>query len=354
MKYFSSAINGKTISDFQQYDASLTKYNDRLDLVKSMIMDENGSLHEFFSTYFGEYYDATPSQKGWMSEQDAVCKSLEGLGTYLLNAKDIQSNRKIQYRFWKSEREFKQYKESQNVNTSTLEAGLEEGVEVVDLFYSNDDKNFKLATNDKLYSRDIKDVREIAILQDAIEKAKQDSFVKSVEKKIDEILPAVKDDKLRARLKKIRGNVQNYVIQWIRDMKDNQLAIKVAVKRPIHFRNTLKDEGAPNKLEAFDFMERKDVESLLPYISSDDLMSDFGTLVYDLNQLIDKTKLSNREQEIISLFRDGFSEKETYEELGIRKQNLKTYICRIAEKVVKTYETQVSEYREKQRQKKVI
>ncbi len=353
MKYFASSINGKTISDFQQYDARLNKFTDRLDLVNQMIIDEDGNLDEFFAVYFGQYYNPSPTQNGWMAEQDAVCKTVEGLGTYLLNSKDIQSNRKIKYRFWKSEREFKQYKESDNVNTSALEAGTEEGIDVIDMFYSNDDKNYKLATDQRLFAKDIKDVREIAVLQDAIERAKQESFVKSVEKKIDEILPIIDDEKIVARLKKIRGNVQNYVTQWVRDMKDNQIAIKVAVKRPINNKNAMIGDGVPDKLDALDFMQKKDVEALLPFISSDDLMTDVGILAYDLNQLLDKTKLSTREQEIISMYRRGYSLKEIVEELSVKKQDVKTYARRISEKVVKTYEKQVSEYRDEQRQKKV-
>jgi predicted DNA-binding protein YlxM (UPF0122 family) len=353
VKYFSSAISGKTIGDFQQYDASLTRYSDRLDLVTGMINDDDGNLHEFFATYFGEYYDVNPTQKGWMAEQDAVCKAVEGLGTYLLNSKDIDSNRKIKYRFWKSEKEFKQYKESENVNTSTLETGVEEGTNVIDMFYSPDDKNFKLANNNKVYARDIKDIKEVRILQDAIETAKQECFVKSVEKKIDSILPIIEDIKIKARLNRIRGNVQNYVGQWISDMRENQIAIKVAVKRPIKFKNPLKDEGAPDKLEDFDFMEKIEVATLLPFISSTDLMTEIGTLAYDLNNLLDGAKLSTREMEIVELFREGYSSKEVQEELGIKKQNMKTYIDRIAEKVVKIYEIQLSDFRENKRQKLV-
>lgn len=195
MKYFSSEIEGKKISDFQQFDASLTKFEDRLNLVNTMINNEDGELQEFFSTYFGNYYDVSPTQNGWMAEQDAVCKAVEGLGTYILNSKDIDSNRKVKYRFWKSEREFKQYKESENVNTSTLEAGMEEGVEVIDMFFSNDEKNHKLVTDQKLYAKDIKDVKEIRILEDAIDKAKTELFVKSIEKHIDELLPIIEDEK---------------------------------------------------------------------------------------------------------------------------------------------------------------
>ncbi|MEH7210072.1 hypothetical protein V7094_28355 [Priestia megaterium] len=338
MKYFSGEIEGKTISDFQQYDPSLTKYNDRLHLVDEMINDEDGEMHEFFSTYFGQYYDANPTQSGWMAEQDAVCKTLEGLGTYLLNAKDIDSNRKIKYRFWKSEREFKQYKESNNVNTSTLESGMEEGVEVIDMFYSNDEKNYKLATDQKLFAKDIKDVAEIRVLQDAIDRAKQESFVLAVQRKIDEILPIIDDEKILTRLKKIRGNVQNYVTVWVRDMKENQLAIKVAVKRPVAFRNVLKDEGVPNKLDDALMSDEAVNKVLLTMLgSAEDLMSDIGVMVYDFNCLLNRMDFTERQQQIIDMFRSGYRQNELEDTLGLDRRTISDTISRIAKKVAKFY-----------------
>lgn len=338
MKYFSSEIKGKTISDFQQYDASLVKFDDRMELVNKMISGEDGELHEFFSVYFSEYFNAQPSQNGWLSDQDAVCKALEGLGTYILNAKDIDSNRKIKYRFWKSEREFKQYKEAKNVNTSTLESGLEEGTEVIDMFYTHDDKNFKLATDQRLFAKDIKDVKEIALLQDAIEKAKQESFVKGIEKKIDEMLPIIEDEKVKTRLRNIRGNVQNYVTMWIREMKDNQIAIKVAVKRPIQFKNPMMSEGAPDKLDDA-LMSDEAVNKLLLTMlgNEEDLMSDIGIMIYDFNQLLNRMELSDREKSIVDAFRKGYKQKELEELLVLNRRTVSDTIGRIAKKVAKFY-----------------
>ncbi|MEX3625204.1 helix-turn-helix transcriptional regulator [Viridibacillus arvi] len=349
MKYFSSAINGKAISDFQQYDASLTKFEERLNLVENMINNEDGSLHDFFAIYFGEYYDAMPSQNGWLSEEDAVCKTIEGLGTYLLNSKDIGSHRKLKYRFWKSEREFKQYKESENVNTSTLEAGLEEGVEVIDMFYSNDDKNYKLATDNKLYAKDIKEIVEIGALQKAIEIARTEGFVKSIEKRIDAILPIIEDKKIEARLKKIRGNVQNYVTHWIRDMKDNQVAIKVAVKRPIVFRNVLKDEGVANKLDDALMSDEAVNKTLLAMVGEEeDLMSDIGIMIYDFNCLLNRMELSDREQIVVNAFREGYKQKELADLLGLDRRTISDTISRISKKVAKFY---VKDLYEKSRKK---
>ncbi|MCP1324247.1 hypothetical protein [Bacillus sp. S0628] len=354
MKYFSGSIAGKKLVDFQQYEASIEKLEERKGLVEELILDENGNVHSFFSTYFNEYYDVSPTQKDWMAEQDAVCRTLEMLGTYILNAKDIESNRKVKYRFWRSEREFKSYKESQNVVASAFESGGNEGsdVEVFDMFYSNDDKNYKKSKDTQVYSKDIKEIVEIGRLQDMVERASSDSFIKMVENKIDASLSILMEEDEKARLIKIRKNVKNYVNRWVREMKDNQIAIKKAIKRPIDFKNVLKDEGAPNKLDAIDFMEEGDIKTLLPYLSREDLMSDIGIIVYDLNKLIDSTKLSVREQEVVNLYREGLKQTEVADELEINKASVRKMEYRISEKTAKTYEKQVEEYRDRMRKNK--
>jgi len=347
VKYFSSSIADKRLSDFQKYDASLKKYDDRLELVLGLLNDEEGNLHKFMTTYFAEYYDFSPAQTGYTAEQDAVCKTIEGLGTYLLNAKDIVTNRKVKYRFWKSEREFKQYKESTNVNISTLEAGMEEGTEVIDMFFSHDDKNYKKDTNQRLFAKDLKEIVEIKTLQDGIDTIKTEHFIKQTEKYIDSVIPSIEDEKDLAKLKSIRRNVENYVNKWASTMSDNQILIKEAIKRPIRFKNVLKDEGASNKLEDFDFMEEKEVKALIQSLSQGNLMEDFGILVYDLNCLIDKSNLSKREQEVVNLYREGLRQFELADELDISKQSIKKMEERIAKKVVKTYEKQIEQQRER-------
>lgn len=338
MKKFNSEIDGKRISDFQQYDSSINNYKDRLEVVERLLSDENGDLDEFMSVYFSNYYNASPSQQGWLAEQDVVCKTVEGLGTYLLNSKDINSNRKVKYRFWKSEKEFKKYKESQNINTSTLETGLDEGVEVIDLFYSNDEKNYMLETNQKLFARDIKEIKEIRLLQEGIDRIREDGFIERVEDVIDGILPTIKDEKDLSRLKYIRKNVKNYVGQWSTNMVDNQILIKEAIKSPIRFKNPLKGEGVANKLDEVLFSDEEVNKKLITMIGrEEDLMSDIGVILYDFNQLLDRANLTTRQREIVSLFRQGYSKRELPNALNVNKSAIGDAIGRLSKRVAKFY-----------------
>ena len=334
MKYFSSVIADKRLSDFQKYDSQIKKFDNRLELVQGLITGEDDDkLHEFFTTYFADYYNASPSQNGYLSEDDAVCKTLEGLGTYLLNAKDIESNRKVKYRFWKSEKEFKQYKESSNVNTSTLEAGLDEGVEVIDMFYTNDEKNFKLDTNQRLFAKDKREIKEVSNLQSGIELVKSEGFIRMVEKHIDEILPIIEDEKEVTRLKAIRRNVENYLQKWASTMADNQILIKEAIKKPIRFKSPMKDEGVPNKLDAVLFSDEESVKTLFKLISRDqDLMSDLGIIIYDFNKLIEEVEFTSKQQAILELFKQGVNQRYMPDILGIKSNTISETIGRMSQR----------------------
>lgn len=337
MRYFSSTIADKKLSDFQKYDATLTKYEDRLNLVKLLINDDNELLHTFFTKYFDEYYDASPNQNGFLAEEDAVCKTVEGLGTYLLNSKDIQSNRKVVYRFWKTEKEYKNYKDSENVNESTI-VGDSDNTEVIDMFINKDGKNHLKSKTINITKSDISDIKEVRELQDLIDKSKNESFIKSIEKRIDEILPLVNNERDLSRLKHIRANVERFVRSWVSNARENQVLIKKAIKRPFDFNGGTRLETMNNKLDTVDFYDEVIIKKLLPMIGrEEDLMSEIGIIIYDFNQLLDEVSFSPREMEVIGLFRGGYEQKELANLLGINKRTVSDTIGRIASKVAKYY-----------------
>lgn len=355
MKQFKGEIAGKKLSDFSLNKLeNVATLNKRMEMVKELIY-EDGKVHDFFTQYFNEYYDVSPSQSGYLSEDTSVNKILEIIGTYLLSAKDVVSERKIEYRFWKSERDFKKSMESDNVNTSSLQKNVASNVEVIDMFVDKkNDKNMKVVKDIAVNRKDIKEIEEIKNLEDAIQYLKSPKGIKEMKEHTQKLIDmGIGTDEERTRLKYIAGNTERYIKLYVTSLRDSQLIIKKAIKRPIEFKNTLKDEGVPNKLDALDFMESKDVCVLLPYLYQDEMMSDMGMIIYDLNVLINSTQLSSRELEIVNMFRNEYKQTEIAEELGIRKQNVKTYMKRIADKVSKTYEKQVESYRNGMRQKKV-
>ncbi|MFJ8247309.1 helix-turn-helix transcriptional regulator [Peribacillus asahii] len=354
MKQFKGEIGGKKLTDFNQFDNSLTKFQERLEFVTNNINGEDGFLHSFFAEYLNQYYDVSPSQDGYLAEETSVFKLLERLGTFLIEAPDSKSHRKVEYRFWVDEREYNKYKESDNKCESSMSNGEDNNVEIIDMFVDKkNEKNQKIVRNLSVNAKDIKEIKEIRSLQDAIDYLKSPKGIKDLKEHAQKLLEsgAVEDEAVN-RLKYIAKNTERYINSYVKELRESQVLIKKAIKRPIEFKNILKDEGVPNKLDVVDFMEKKEVEKLLEFLPNEDLMTDIGIIIYDLGQLLKATKLSSREEEIIQMLREGLKQSEIAEELGILKQNVKTYMKRIAEKVSKTYEKQVESYRDKMRQKK--
>lgn len=337
MRQFNSAIGDKKIADFKKFDSTIESFYDRMSAVNGMIMVEEGELHEFFTTYFDSYYISSPSQNGYLAEQDAVCKTLESLGTYLLNSKDIQSNRKVVYRFWKSQREFKQYKESHNINLSTLESGMEEGVDVVDLMFNPRDQNFRLDDSQRLYARDLKEIQEIAHLQDGIDMVKKESYKKQVEDYIDRVLPSIEDEQDRDALKRIRRNVGSYLAKWSSEMSDNQILIKEAIKRPIRFKNAGSSKGK-QYINTIELDDEDVVKALIANYEDIDLTSDIGLLVEELNEILEEiTTLKPIDREVINYFKGGYSRKDIVSELNIEQYAMTRILNRIGKRIVEHY-----------------
>lgn len=352
MRQFKGEIAGKRLGDFNKYDNTLTKYEDRVKLVEESLYD-GSFVHDFFATYFDTYYTVSPNQTGYLAEEDAVCKLIEILGTYILNANDVQSNRKIEYRFWKSEREYRDYKDSQNVGAITTDDSGRE-VEVVDMFVDKKAKNQKIVRPYSITSKDNKEISEIGQLTNAIDFMKSPAGIKSIKERVKSLLEdGVGSKEEQDKLTYILKNTERYVNAYAKDLRDAQLLIKKAIKRPIEFKAIMKGEGALDKLDAIDFMEEKDIRSLLPFLSEEDMMSDIGMIIHDLKELLKKSKLSDGESRVVALYEEGMRPSEIAEELNITKQSVKKMECRIAKKVVKTYEKQVEDYREQVRQKKV-
>ena len=353
MKYFQGTIADKKLNDFNLYDNAITKHKDRISFVEESIYVD-GFIHEFFSSYFSNYYTVSPSQDGYLAEEDSVCKLLDILGTYILNANDVTSNRKIEYKFWKSEKEYRDYKDSNNVSaTSSDDDG--KSVEVIDMFVDKkNSKNQKIVKGSSIQSRDLKEIKEIKALQLAIEYLKTPKGIKEVKDHATKIVEREDlENEHKDRFKYILKNTERYIDAYVKTLRDNQIIIKEAIRRPIVFKSIIDGKGAPNKLDAIDFMEESDVKAMFPYLGQEDLMTDIGIIVFDLNKLLDEVNLSPRERSVVEMYRENMKQVEIGEELDINKSSVRKMEYRIAKKVAKAYEKQVENQRDQIRQKKV-
>jgi hypothetical protein len=74
-----------------------------------------------------------------IAEENRLSKSeIESLGSYILDAKDIESNRKVDYRFWRTNKEFWKYKEAKNINETTA-GGDDDAESTLDIIAYNEE-----------------------------------------------------------------------------------------------------------------------------------------------------------------------------------------------------------------------
>jgi hypothetical protein len=166
---------------------------------------------------------------------------------------------------------------------------------------------------------------------------RDESYVKRVERYIDEILPIIESDEDRERLKRIRANVERYVLKWKSDMADNQVLIKEAIKRPIRFRNTQSSQGRDltNSLELDD---EDVVKALIMNYEKVDMTSDAGLLLKELDEVLSEmTTLKDEELKVIDYFKKGYSRESIVKELHMKQYKMTRLLSRVCKKVVEFY-----------------
>lgn len=339
MKSFNGKLAGKKLGDFNLSELkTVDSYKERSAMVdKLMLVD--GNAHPFFTTYFDQYYDVSPKQSGYLAEETMVCKFLEIVGTYLLSALDIKSERKIEYRFWKDERDFKKSQESENLNTSSMENGSNDNnVEVIDMFVDKkNEKNQKIVQDIYITKQDIKDIVEIRNYENAISYLKSPSGIEHIKKHIKAVVESgacsSQDNK---RLMQISSRLPIYLSRYIRTMREDQVLIKKAIKVPIIFKNPLKDMGAETDwFTIINFNNRKCIKVLLESLYQKDMHGDdFRLILWDLYEFLTKRiKLSKREREIVEMFAVGYDQVGIAKEWGVSEQNVSNIVGRIITKV---------------------
>lgn len=342
MKYFGATIGGKKLSDFNKFDSGIKTFDERVSFIEEHLMDENGNLHEFIETYFDEYYDSSPKQSGFLSEEDSVCKMLDINGTFLLSANDVQSNRKIEYKFWRSEKEFKDYKESQNTAT------VDDNTEVINMFVDKKAKNGKIVRDIFVNAKDKKNIPEIAALEKAIKILEiPDTIRKMKEKAIQLSTIEWLNDNEKNKLRYIHKDTENYIKRYISELREEQLEIKRVLTVPLNFSNALRDSGVPNKLDIIDLLDKDHVKSLLDLMSFADDYSDAGMILSTMVDILSSISLTKREKETVELFIAGYDRKDAMNKMELKRNNMNNMMNRIAQKFVDQYEAEL-EYMRKE------
>ena len=309
---FLASIDGVTANELNRVmDRTLDNYEERKKCIEETL---EGTT--FFEEYFTDYYNVNASQNDYLSLENNVCKVLENYASYLLNSKDIDDEESQQYKFYYDESEF-----MRAINKDIKYD--DKGQEVIDFLLANQ-SNYKKAKDQKITAADLN-------RNDVVGEVLRDykSYIDTLDN----------SDMQAYRRNRLKGEVQ-------RDM----ILAKDALLRVHGYNLRYFSESTKPDLEVFDFADFNQlkgytmegvesryakVDGLLRMKFNGDFQNDFQCILYDLDTLIDKTKLTEKERECLNYFRNGLTNTKISDILGIDHSVISRNIDRAIKKVNK-------------------
>ena len=296
---FLASIDGVTANELNRVmDRTLDNYEERKKCIEETLEGTS-----FFEEYFTDYYNVNASQNDYLSLENNVCKVLENYASYLLNSKDIEDEESQQYKFYYDESEF-----MRAINKDVKYD--DKGQEVIDFLLANQ-SNYKKAKDQKITAADLN----------------RNDVVGEVLRDYQSYIDLLNNSNMQAyRRNRLKGEVQ-------RDM----ILSKDALLRVHGYNLRYFSESTKPNLEVFDFADFNQlkgysvdgvdphyskVDGLLRMKFNGDFQNDFQCILYDLDILIEKTKLTERERECLNYFRDGLTNVKIGDIIGVTSQSV--------------------------------
>ena len=309
---FLASIDGTTANELNRVmDRTLDNYEERKKCIESTLEGTS-----FFEEYFTNYYNVNASQNDYLSLENNVCKVLENYASYLLNSKDIEDEESQQYKFYYDESTFRRA-----VNKDMKYD--EKGPEVIDFLLANQ-SNYKKAKDQKITSSDLK----------------RNDYLGDVLRDYQTYIDVLNNSNMQAyKRNRLKGEVQ-------RDM----ILSKDALLRVHGYQLRYFSESTKPNLELFDFADFNQlkgytvegvdphytkVDGLLRMKFNGDFQNDFQCILYDLDILIKKTKLTERERECLNYFRNGLTNVKIGDIIGVDEKSIRRSIDSAIKKVNK-------------------
>ena len=309
---FLESIDGVTANELNRVmDRTLDNYDERKACIENTLAGTS-----FFEEYFTDYYNVNASQNDYLSLENNVCKVLENYASYLLNSKDIDDEESQQYKFYYDESEF-----MRAINKDVKYD--DKGQEVIDFLLANQ-SNYKKAKDQKITAADLN-------RNDVVGEVLRDykSYIDTLDN----------SDMQAYRRNRLKGEVQ-------RDM----ILAKDGLLRVHGYNLRYFSESTKPNLEVFDFADFNQlkgytidgiesryakVDGLLRMKFNGDFQYDFQCILYDLDILIEKTKLTERERECLNYFRNGLTNTKISDILGVDHSVISRNVDRAIKKVNK-------------------
>ena len=337
--HFYGKINGKSIGSFLKFNYNLNTCEERIDFVNEVLEMYKVDGVEFYNEYFDEVYDqdrkfgkidiVIGKDKSQYTESN-IASALEMIANYILAVDE--KDKGINYKIYTSEELFNRACREYNVINSVAKANggldMNYGENISEAFpIFQLPKNFKKVKDLKVEKKDLEKYPPMKDYTDFYEYLKEES------KRLWNTKGLSKEDMVRrSKIKKILPEIKKDIIE-----------VKKQLQMPIIWKTPLKDNGSAD-YDELDMFDKNVVKMLLQVHKQVDLQDDLSCILVDLDNLINKIKFTERQYEVLELWRNGLTIENISKELHVIQSTVSITLDRAIDSIIKQYEKEYEEW----------
>ena len=337
--HFYGKINGKSIGSFLKFNYNLNTCEERIDFVNEVLEMYRVDGVEFYNEYFDEVYDqdrkfgkidiVIGKDKSQYTESN-IASALEMIANYILAVDE--KDKGINYKIYTSEELFNRACREYNVINSVAKANggldMNYGENILEAFpIFQLPKNFKKVKDLKVEKKDLEKYPPMKDYTDFYEYLKEES------KRLWNTKGLSKEDMTRrSKIKKILPEIKKDIIE-----------VKKQLQMPIIWKAPLKDNGGAD-YDELDMFDKNVVKVLLQVHKQLDLQDDLSCILVDLDNLINNIKFTERQYEVLELWRNGLTIENISKELHVKENTVSITLNRAIDSIIKQYEKEYEEW----------
>ena len=337
--HFYGKINGKSIGSFLKFNYNLNTCEERINFVNKVLEMYKVDGVEFYNEYFDEVYDqdrkfgkidiVIGKDKSQYTESN-IASALEMIANYILAVDE--KDKGINYKIYTSEELFNRACREYNVINSVAKANggldMNYGENISEAFpIFQLPKNFKKVKDLKVEKKDLEKYPPMKDYTDFYEYLKEES------KRLWNTKGLSKEDMVRrSKIKKILPEIKKDIIE-----------VKKQLQMPIIWKAPLKDNGSAD-YDELDMFDKNVVKVLLQVHKQVDLQDDLSCILVDLDNLINNIKFTERQYEVLELWRNGLTIENISKELHVKENTVSITLNRAIDSIIKQYEKEYEEW----------
>ncbi len=387
VKNFYGKIDGKTIYDFsRRLNYELKTTEERLALIKELLYNEDGSVQKFFEEVFTQKFDLKKEDITYDEELDVdlsklsytganispiklilstednlysetnIAKEIERITNYILFS--LPKEQRTEYKIYKDEQLF-----NKMIKEQSLEGATDGDTDQSIHFLMTNNSNYKNAIEQKITKEDIERIPELKdydkMLQAVKFKLQKIALLEKLYGKTNKFskLEEITHDDLgllhqygleKEDLSKdlYRDEQKNKTLLQKQSalIKEDMIMIKDAKLGTIYFKQPLAD-STEIEWDELDFSNEEHMKNLLRIPPKGiDLQQDMVCMQYDLEKLIKDSELSERDIEILHMYRAGLTQEIIAKKLEIKQPAVIKYLDKIVKNIIDTYNKQYQDW----------